>query len=66
MEFKVFTDSHGGYDDYSAEGDHYRFLDGQGGVLQVHRADGGHVHYSPCGGWLRIEEVQPKGDGVHI
>jgi hypothetical protein len=62
MGFKVFTDGQGSYDDYSAEGDHHRFLDGQGGVLQVHRADGGRVHYSPFGGWVRIEENDPDAE----
>ncbi len=65
MAFKVITDSAGGFDDYPDVSDGYRFLEGSGGVLQVDRADGTRLYYSPFGGWLKVEEadVDPERGG---
>jgi hypothetical protein len=65
MGFKVITDTDGSTHDYPNEADQYRFLDSSGGVLQVDRADGTRVYYSPLGGWVRVEEtdVEPERGG---
>ena len=65
MAFRVITDAGGEFDDYPNVADGYRFPEGSGGVLQVDRADGMRIYYSPLGGWLRVEEtdVDPERGG---
>jgi len=61
MEFQVYTDAAGNYDNYTGNVRYELPITG-GGVLTAWREDGTKVVYSPTG-WLRIEvppEPQPE------
>ena len=62
MSFKVFTDDAGTHESF---GDNDKHNVGQAnGVLDVERADGSRILFSPHGGWVRIE-IDPRGVGVY-